>query len=240
MTDSKKLSLLKLKNKKTRIEAMEVFFLDDNIPLVTIHYLEKVLGVTRQTINGWERRGLDNSPISSQRLKVFDFEYVKSWRKNNIDLKQSAKSSKNEIIDDDENEYSGVDLDSVPIGEAQRRKEIEAVKKLILQNKIIDGENISVDSVDKNMATQAATHISHLTNSEKILPSLLENKSASDIQDILNEHNQMQIEQLFRITNKELAGENELFDVFMKVIDKIDDGVSVEDLIKGVDKIVIS
>ena len=127
----------------------------------------------------------------------------------------------------------------MPQVEASRRKEIESVKKLITQNKLLDGESIDIEDVDRNMATQAATHISHLTNSEKILPDLLENKSASDMQEILNEHNQMSIEQLHRLTNKEISGEHELYDVFQMVLQKYDDGVDIETIMIGVDKIVI-
>jgi len=235
-----KLKKLISNNSTKDVKSEEMFFVD-SIELATVSYITTSMNCTSNTILYWEKKGLEKSSLSTRGLKLFDIKYLREWYAKNIDQTKSASSGDiyTEEIDN-ENDFSGIDLDKVPKVEAERRKEIEAVKKLMMQNKILNGENISIDDVDKNLATQAATHISHLTNSEKILPDLLENKSASDIQDILSEHNQMQIEQLFRITNKELSGEHELFDVFQKVIDKIDDGIKVEDLIEGMDKIVIS
>jgi len=219
----------------------EVFFVD-NMQLVSKKFVSMDMGVSERHITVWEKQGFSASDLSLSRLKLYDIKALRRWHRENIDQKQSARTAKNkEVIleddDDGENPFAHTPLDKIPKIEAERRKEIEAVKKLILQNKILDGENISIDATDRNMATQAATHISHLTNSEKILPDLLENKSASDIQEILNEHNQLQIEQLYRITNKELTGENELFDVLQKIIEKMDDGVDIENLIEGIDKI---
>ncbi len=232
-----------LRENNDHVLTVESYIIDNHF-YVSNKGLAALFGVQQTSMSSMRRKGLEKADVSIPRLVLYDVDRSITWYKNNIDKKQAQRrrtqAPQIEEETSDDNDMSKLDLDKVPKMEAERRKEIEAVKKLMMQNKILNGENISIDDVDKNLATQAATHISHLSNSEKILPNLLENKSASDIQEILNEHNQMQIEQLYRITNKELQGESELFDIFMKVIDKIDDGASVEDLIKGVDKIVIS
>ena len=243
--DSNALLQFQARNRHDTITEEKVYFVN-GVEFGTISYIMSKMQCSRSTIADWERKGLEEAQFSTRKLKLFPMDDLISWYKANTDVKQSKRTNKNISVnigveeEEDEDSEENTDLDKVTKQEAERRKEIEAVKKLMMQNKILNGENISIDDVDKNLATQAATHISHLSNSEKILPNLLENKSASDIQDILNEHNQMQIEQLYRITNKELTGEHELFDVFMKVINKIDDGVSVEVILEGVDKIVVS
>ena len=232
-----------IKNNDDKDISLEEVCFVNGIELVTVSYIMKSMGCIRDTISKWEKKGLARSELSERGMPLFDIKMLRKWYKNNIDHKQAARTSKNKVVeieDDDDNPFAHLDIDSVPQQEAERRKSIESVKKLVLQNRLLDGESISITASDKNLATQAATHISHLTNSEKILPDLLENKSASDIQEILNDHNQMNIEQLYRLTNNELTGEHELFDIFYKIIEKIDDGVDIEAIYEGMDKLVVS
>ena len=235
-------TLERLREKSESAVEAEAYIIDKRF-YVGYKGLAAIFGVQPTSIQGMKRKGLEIAEVSLPRLNLFDVDRSINWFKNNTDLSRATRrlsAPQVETGEEEENPYSDVDLDKVPKAEAERRKEIEAVKKLILQNKALEGESIPIDDVDKNMATQAATHISHLTNSEKILPDLLENKSASDIQEILNDHNQKQIEQLYRITNSNIDSDAELYDVIQKVIDKIDLGVGVDAIMKGIDKVAVS
>ena len=241
MTD---LHIKKIKKASESIDFKEdkVIFVGSQM-LVGKTTVMKIFQVTERTLHHWETRGFEISKYSVGSVKLYDIFELRLWYNSNIDQSRNAKNNLKVKATDKqnslENEFEGVSLDSVPITEAQRRKEIEAVKKLVLQNKLISGESIDIEDVDRNLATQAATHIAHLTNSEKILPDLLEHKDSSDIQDIINEHNQMSIEHLYQLTNKEISGDHELYDVYFKMLKKYNDGATLDSIVKMVDKIVI-
>lgn len=225
-----------------KITSTVVYFADNRL-LVPRVFVQEDMGVTSRSIMNWEKQGLDSSPLSLPKLKLYDLKQLRQWHKDNIDQKQSARSSRgrdvelDEDADDEDNPFANMDLDKVPKVEAERRKEIEAVKKLMMQNDELEGRLVSVDDLDKAMAEQAAIHISDKTNDEKTLPTLLANKSQEEISNLLYKHNQDKIETLGRIVAKEFDCGETLYDVIFAVLEKFDDGVSPKEIIKVIDGI---
>lgn len=232
---------MKEANPKVKLVQTNVYFADGRL-LVPRIFVQEDMGVTSRSIMNWEKQGLEPSELSLPKLKLYDAKQLKQWHKENIDQKQSARSkTRNVEIDEDEldedNPFAHMDLDKVPKVEAERRKEIEAVKKLMMQNDELEGRLVSVDDLDKAMAEQAAIHISDKTNDEKTLPTLLANKSQEEISELLYKHNQDKIETLGRIVAKEFDCDETLYDVIFSVLEKFDEGVSPKDIIKAVNDI---
>lgn len=232
---------MKEANPKVKLVQTNVYFADGRL-LVPRIFVQEDMGVTSRSIMNWEKQGLEPSELSLPKLKLYDAKELKQWHKENIDQKQSARSkTRNVEIDEDEldedNPFAHMDLDKVPKVEAERRKEIEAVKKLMMQNDELEGRLVSVDDLDKAMAEQAAIHISDKTNDEKTLPTLLANKSQEEISELLYKHNQDKIETLGRIVAKEFDCDETLYDVINAVLEKFDEGVSPKDIIKAVNDI---
>lgn len=229
-------------NPGMKITSVAVYFAEKKL-LVPRIFVQEDMGVTSRSIMNWEKQGLECSSLSLPKLKLYDWKELRRWHKDNIDQKQSARSSKNRDVEideddvDDDNPFANMDLDKVPKVEAERRKEIEAVKKLMMQNDELEGRLVSVDDLDKAMAEQAAIHISDKTNDEKTLPTLLANKSQEEISNLLYKHNQDKIETLGRVVAKEFDCDETLYDVIFAVLEKFDDGVSPKEIIKVIDGI---
>jgi len=228
-------------NPKMNLVKTDVYFADGRL-LVPRIFVQEDMGVTSRSIMNWEKQGLESSPLSLPKLKLYDWKQLRQWHKENIDQKQSARSkTKNVEIDEDaldeDNPFAHLDLDKVPKVEAERRKEIEAVKKLMMQNDELEGKLVSVDDLDKAMAEQAAIHISDKTNDEKTLPTLLANKSKEEISNLLYKHNQDKIETLGRIVAKEFDCDETLYDVIFEVLGKFDAGISPKEIIKAINGI---
>lgn len=225
-----------------KITSTVVYFADNRL-LVPRIYVQEDMGVTSRSIMNWEKQGLEASPLSLPKLKLYDAKQLKQWHRDNIDQKQSARSSKNRDVDideddlDEDNPFASMDLDKVPKVEAERRKEIEAVKKLMMQNDELEGKLVSVEALDKAMAEQAVMHIADKTNDEKTLPTLLENKSKEEISNILYRHNQDKIETLGRIVAKEFDCDETLYDIVFTILEKLDSNVSPNHIIKAINGI---
>ena len=57
--DSKGLSILRLKFPERNLDIMEVLIDENNTQTVTFAHIQRIFGVTRQTVSGWDRKGLE-------------------------------------------------------------------------------------------------------------------------------------------------------------------------------------
>jgi len=178
---------------------------------------------------------------------VSPIEDVKNPRLNIYRLQELAAISKYfipyfsnnmaEVKDDGKKKAS---IDDISIDEAKRRAEIEKVKNLQLKNAALLGEMIASDEVDRELATQAALHISLLRNEQAVFPNLLEGKSREDIDRIVRQYHHEEIERLNGIIekrSKEKLGAPVLSNLIYGVIKKLSDGESIEDMMEklGID-----
>ncbi len=224
---------------KNDITMMEVYFIENDAPLVPARYIERILGVTRQSLHLWEKKGMAECPWSIPRLRLYDINYVKKWHRENIDQKQSRNSIGGEVnppLDIEDNPYLNMDLDKVPQAEADRRKAIESVKRLQKQNAILKEEYVAVDDIDRTMAAMGAMFIASLSNLEKSAPSMLANKPKDEIVTLLEDAHQGITDKLHELVQKEFDGDDDFYAVMETVMDHLHNGKSPELLIKRMGK----
>ncbi len=145
-----------------------------------------------------------------------------------------ATQSKGDICDDDaDGDETSAPLEKVSIEEAKRRTEIERVKNLRLKNAQLIGELIPADQVDRELATQAALHISLLRNEQSVFPNILENKKREEIESIVMSYHHEEISRLGRILekrSKEDIGAPVMSDLIYGILEKLDDGDTIESM----------
>jgi len=239
------LSTLKENNPEDNIIGVEVFFIN-NVLHVNRKFLEKYMPTTDQTMRNWEKVGLRVSPYSFGRTKIYDLIYVLKWHKSNIDQEQSAKANRREgegipLDDEDQvlvqiNKYGNLPLNQVPSVEADRRKSIAHVRKLLWQNDELEGKLISIEDIDKNMDTQARIHKTHMSMGEKNLPMLLSGKPIDEMEEIIHKYNQAQLDQLHSLMQKEYDSDETLSDIIDVALDLLSDGKNPKKIIKKMRK----
>jgi len=220
-----------------KIVAHELYEIDGEI-LGGKKFVSSDMSVSERHITEWEKKGFKASPLSLPRLKLYNIKDLRKWHKDNVDQKQSKRRN-SDIIDgteekDEHNKYAHLPIDEVPQVEAMRRKEIAALKKLLLQNDELEGRLVPADDLDRAMAEQAAMHISDKMNDEKTLPTLLENKSAEEISELLYEHNQEKVNMLKRIVQKEFVCDNTLYDIIFEILLKLEEDVNPDKIVEAI------
>ncbi len=237
MTD--KLDILKNAYQNKDISAEVVYFIDKEL-LVPSTFLSKMFRVTSRTIQGWESKGFSPSTHSLPRLKLFNIDELKRWKKINISEKQakggnSGKGISPELtsfIPDGVDEYKDIPEHLLPKLELERRNEVEKLNKAKLSNDKLRGDLISIDDIDKDMATLATMFMSMLINFEKSAPVVLENLKKEEITPILEESHTEMLEKLDLLINKEFEGDDTLYDIIDIVNKQLIEGRSAKDIKK--------
>lgn len=78
-------------------------------------------------------------------------------------------------------------------------------------------------------------HRTDKTNDEKILPIILENKSSSEISEILHEHNQERLEMYDKAIGRHFECEESVYEVTNMAIEKIAEGTSPKDIVEAIE-----
>jgi hypothetical protein len=102
-----------------------------------------------------------------------------------------------------------------------------------LKRKALDGQLVEAEDLDKAMAEQAILHKTDKINDEKVLPTLLEMKSAGDIASILYEHNQERLAHFDKIINKEFTCTETLYDIIEVVLTRLSLGESPKEIVEA-------
>lgn len=105
---------------------------------------------------------------------------------------------------------------------------------LTLKRKNLEGQLVEAEDLDKAMAEQAILHKTDKINDEKVLPTLLEMKSASEISKILYEHNQERLSHFDKIINKEFSCPETLYNVIEAVLAKMRLGCSPKEIVEAI------
>jgi len=103
-----------------------------------------------------------------------------------------------------------------------------------MTNKALEGEYISIDDVDKDMASLAVMMLASLKNSEKSLPSELENSSSEEILERLTTTHFAIIEKLDRLIKREFSCDETLYDIISASLDAIDSGKEPKEIIDAI------
>ena len=198
------------------------------------------MGKNKRTVERYIKDGMPKSELSTQRFQIFNIKDCESWRDGNIDKTMAMKTDRlisQENIDSASNE----DEDDVKVKSDMERKlkadaDDSELKVKLNELKLAEAEGrvVDADDLDKAMAEQAIIHKTDKTNDEKILPILLENKSASEIYEILHEHQQERLGMLDSLINKTFKSDETLFDIVEVILRKLKDGTEPESIIKRV------
>lgn len=223
------------RNQKLDISDMEIAFIIENKPLVTVEFIASYFGrKSKRPITNWIKRGMPKHNLSTQNLMLFELEECIKWARENINEEKNHAINKNVDIDPTNNPYEDMLLDDVPKHEAERRKEIEAVKKLQMQNKALRGQFIDIDEVDKDMASLATMLLASMKNVEKSYPVEYANTSSQEMLDGLKSAHFAATDMLDRIIQKEFDCNETLYEIIHHVLVAIDNGKTPKQIIDDI------
>lgn len=230
---------------------------------VTRRDLRRIWGCTDEAIKGYIRKGMPQVDVealtaegvarakkidpkfefSLPMLSVYDLAEVNAWKDNNVQAKKSptrlrdmAAEVHEEDRDTDSDEETNPSLKGYALREiiAKTEQAEEQAKISALKRKALEGSLVEAEDLDKAMAEQAVLHKTDKINDEKVLPTLLEMKSAGEIATILYEHNQERLAHFDKIINKEFDCPETLYDVIGVVMNLINLGASPKDIIEAI------
>ncbi len=150
-------------------------------------------------------------------------------------LEEEEETTTSPMDENDFDDESGLSLEKVSLEEAKRRAEVEKVKNMRLKNAQLLGELIPSDQVDRELATQAALHISLLRNEQAVFPNLLEHKSREEIEVLVRQYHHDEIQRLHRELEKrnlEALNSPVISDLILGILQKLDDGETVEGIMQ--------
>ena len=202
--------------------------------------MAKIMGVTPRSIESWTKKGCEVSPLSSEKLNLYDILYVKRWHSENIDRKK-AKGRSNPIkelnIDtggeDDDEDYSKLTLhQKLNIVESKIQpnndeEESDRLSKLI--KTILDsikaqkeiGELIPKSDTEKTITEQVSVMIATFRNAIKTLPRDLEDSSRDEVAQELEHHFKFSIEKLSKLSKIKNNSDMRIYDILQMIVDLI-------------------
>lgn len=199
-----------------------VYFFGDEM-LVDRPFLQRLFGVTEGAVIKY---GFKEKKRVKRKL-FFDLFECKAWHDRNI------KSGKREKPKDEDTEDNIPEKDQSET-ELKRLTAYEVLLKKRKENKIQDGEYISVEEIDKSMASLGATIKANLTNMEKASSSEMENRSSDEILKIMQNNNDELHDRLDTLINKEFKCDDTMYDVIAAVCDSLLDGKEPDEIIKKI------
>lgn len=219
----------KIAESEKRLEVGYNYFLDGK-RLVSRRELCTLWEVTEEAIRAYHRRGFKKHDLSLRHMAIYDLEESEAWRMANVQVNGGNALMKRRAQNTSAEEHEQ-DIDHISFDEADRRKKIVDLKAAQVKLAEAEGRLVDADDLDKAMAEQAIMHRTDKTNDEKVLPILLENKSASDIAELLHKHNQERLSFFDQIINKEFDCKETLYDVVESVLIALSDGVTPSELV---------
>ncbi len=208
--------------------------------LVPTAFVEKHFRVTKTTVGSWEKKGAPISKYHLPSMRLYNIDALQQWRKLNINEKRAKGGAASQgnlqeltsFIPDGVDEYKDIPEHLLPKLELERRNEVEKLNKAKLSNDKLRGDLISIDDIDKDMATLATMFMSMLINFEKSAPVVLENLKKEEITPILEESHTEMLEKLDLLINKEFEGDDTLYDIIDIVNKQLIEGRSAKDIKK--------
>lgn len=199
---------------------------------------------------GFERSRLlkPNEELLVPQQAIYDLANVNAWRDENIDANngRAAEKKRKALLAnaptpaDEDLESDTPKLDNGEKSYALREmiaKTTSAEEQatiLTLKRKNLEGQLVEAEDLDKAMAEQAILHKTDKINDEKVLPTLLEMKPASEISKILYQHNQERLAHFDKIINKEFTCEETLYDIIEAVLAKMSLGGSPKEIVEAI------
>lgn len=213
-------------------------FIEDE-EVVTKPELMLLWDKNKKTIERYVKSGMPLHKSSVARFQVFSVKEVTAWRTGTIDQTMSDKTSKipPSITDHPEDisteeVRNRSDLSRKYTADAENAELIVQLNQLKLDT--ARGALVPADDLDRSMSELAVVHKTDKIHDENLLPTLLQNKDAGEIKQLLQEHNFERLEMLDKIINKEFKSTETMYDIVEAVLHQLGDGVEPESLVKRI------
>ena len=241
--DSPNLKKLKKQFPEAEIKTNEVFIINDQT-FVTSAFLEDYWNVSDRQIRNYTQSGMPASPYTIEGrggIKIFNLNACIAWKNGNIDKKQSQKTKGTLPPVEGEEDVQAVQAAFLNKQKFEAEVEEQLAKTELAQIKVKEakGELVAAENLDISMAEQAMIYITNYKNDKKILPTLLEDKKASEMIKILDEHFSRRVEDLEKFINKVFESDETIYDIMEVAKKQIMKGIDPErivDRIKSVKK----
>lgn len=241
----------------------EIIIRNDGRRLVSRRDLRRIWNCTDEAIKGYVRKGMPSVDLVAltangverakkldpkyefvqPQLGVYDLAEVNAWKDANVEVKNSPKRLATQAMevfpedgDTDSDEETNPSLKGYALREiiAKTISAEEDATTKTLKRKALEGQLVEAEDLDKAMAEQAILHKTDKINDEKVLPTLLEMKPASEIAAILYEHNQERLTHFDKIINKEFTCTETLYDIIEVVLTRMSLGESPKEIVEAI------
>lgn len=218
----------------------------DGRRLVTRRDLRRIWDISPDTVEKYDKMGMPRHALSKPRMTVYNLEQANAWKTENLspNLGWAAKRNRERAI---EGTLDPVDTVSDPAEEprkdqyalreiiAKTEKSEEDLKLARIKRLQLEESLVPADDLDKAMAEQAILHKTEKINDEKVLPTLLANKEAHEIAELLYGHNVDRLANLDRLVNKVFKDtQYSLYEVVEATLERMQSGVSPESIIGAI------
>lgn len=230
-------NLKNLRNKypDLAIEETSVFIIDKQL-YGTLLAVGATQGVKPITVKDWIKEGLKYSEFKAGNIHLINMKEATDWYRENKNRSYQRNIEKPKVktvpvpIGNTSTEVFG--LRAIDDSE-EKKKHFEAELAETKYLKEI-GQLVLADKLDQSMAEQATIHLSDIANDEKVLPTLLAEKTASEIDVIFKNHKNERKVQLEKIAKNITKGDASLMDVFEVIRREFASGVSMKEISKRI------
>lgn len=224
-----------------KIKSIESFIADGEL-YVTSAFLGTYWAVTGRQITSYIKDGLpksDKSVAGAGGVALFNLTEAITWRTSSVRLDKARSTEKGkqksvQIPECEEDAKNNVH----ETGGIRPYNDSDAMEKHykanIAEAKYLQeiGHLITIEESDKAGAEQAMIHKSWITQLVNIIPTLVENKTASECRDIIEHYSQEYRSQLELMANQIVKGDNSLDDIVNAVRIAYINGVSMANILK--------
>lgn len=186
--------------------------------LVTENFLADFYEVHKRSIHVWRTKGLKADPMSLKNLNLYNLVDVLKWHNDTIVGKSTIFKADGEV-----NREANLPLDEVSSDEADRRKKIEEVKKMLKINAELSGSLVKAEDLDRGMAEQAVIHKGQYMDDLVQLPSILEKRSKGEIANFLEQHYQKRMQNISTFIHKTFDIPDHFYTEINKILNEEDD-----------------
>ncbi|WBC28550.1 hypothetical protein TPMD03_74 [Thiohalocapsa phage LS06-2018-MD03] len=210
MSNPKKIDKFKRLN-DCEIEQNKVFMSLDGIILIFEDDLAKVIGVSKRMLQNYKEDGLEHHPLAVKGAVVYDLIYALKWLYNVKDKVISTKQ-KTPIKKDSAADFN---MKMLLLDHETKEQKLETDK---LKHAILKKEYVKAEDLDRSTAEQAVVHKAQYLDDLEMLPTLLENRSREEIDDVLQEHYASRMESISKFIDKQFELPNTFHNIILKFI----------------------
>ncbi len=245
MADSVNLRNLKKKYLENKIEEKSCFIIDKNL-YGGLFVIGAIFGVKPVTVKDWLNEGLVYSDFKVGSIHLIKVKTAVDWYRENKrqSFARNKEKPKGKPIalpsqKDVEKMMNPANLEDLTQHEQDyldKLKTIEDIHTKRIKRKEAEGLLVNADDLDKAMSEQATIHLSDIANDEKVLPTILSNKSEQEIDIIFKQHKLERKKMIEKVVNKAYRCEETIIDVVQSVLKKMAENIEPDEIIRRIEK----